>query len=293
MRSDRPSATAITIALALLALKGGRADGELVSDEEAGLLARQLRRLGGVPSFLARGAGWRVVRPIVRLIEWSTVPGIVRHFGVRKRLIHGIVEESIAGGVERVVVLGAGLDLLTLRLAKRSPRLTLIEIDHPGTLPSKRRFLQDAGPHADRVALVGADLSSEDIGAILAGSAGAGVRSVVVAEGLTMYLTPEQVGDLLESMSRVPGVVRLVFTFLETDADGHAAFPREGPAFRVFLRRANERFKWGCGREDLPGFTERHGWCVHRILGAPEFGPGFTGEFIADCTVAPMGTLGK
>jgi O-methyltransferase involved in polyketide biosynthesis len=50
-----------------------------------------------------------------------THPGIVRHWMLRKRWIESRVRARIAAGASQVVVLGAGLDTLGVRLASELP----------------------------------------------------------------------------------------------------------------------------------------------------------------------------
>lgn len=290
MRSDRPSSTAIVIALSLLALQRRRDGCTLVSAEDALLLKEALAGLGAVTRALAAIASSRAGGPIVRLIEWCTVPGIVRHFGVRKRLIDAIVRDAVRSGVGRVVVVAAGLDLLTRRLARDYPALSLVEIDHPATSAVKRRLLSLAGC-VERVTLVTADLGVTDISTRIPESAD--LPTIFVAEGLTMYLDEANVGRLLDRLASVPGARQLVFTFLEPGYDSHAAFPRQRWILSTLLRRWSERFQWGCAQGELSAFVSSHGWRLERIHGAAEFGDGFAGEFIAVCTHWSRGTFAR
>jgi O-methyltransferase involved in polyketide biosynthesis len=123
MRHDRPSTTALLIGLSLLSLHARRDPASPISDDDARLLRGAFQRLGG----RARALAWLAARPsaapLVRMIEWLVAPGMIRHFGNRKQLIEACAEHAVAAGCGRVVVLAAGLDLLTLHLARRHPAL--------------------------------------------------------------------------------------------------------------------------------------------------------------------------
>jgi O-methyltransferase involved in polyketide biosynthesis len=112
--------------------------------------------------------------------------------------------------------------------------------------------------------------------------------TLFVAEGLSMYLTGEQWGALLDTLARLPGAARLVVTFMEPGREGNAAFPRQRAALGALLARSREALRWGIPHTDLGPFLERHGWRLQETLGPDEFGPGFVGEYIAVCR---FGTL--
>ena len=61
---------------------------------------------------------------------------------LRKRWIESRVRAKIAAGASQVVVLGAGLDTLGVRLASERPDLRVVEIDHPATLAVKRSVVE-------------------------------------------------------------------------------------------------------------------------------------------------------
>lgn len=296
MRGDRPSRTAITIALALLSLRRRRGGGSLVSSDDAETLRAGLANLGEGTRRLASVACSRFARPLVRFLEWATVPDVILHFGLRKRLIEQTVRRAIAGGSTQVVVLAAGLDLLALKLSREGSAVRLIEIDHPATQRAKRILLEGVMPPARDVTLIAADLATETPADALRRSKAFDERrsTVFVVEGLTMYLTESQVRSLLTGLGSTSGAARLVFTFMEPDSRGRTRFVRQTALLRAFLRLSGEPFQWGIPAASLPNFLAQCGWRVRAILGATDFaseaqGRGlsfkasqFVGEFVAE-----------
>lgn len=67
--------------------------------------------------------GRRWVRWRAGLFQRWAVPGIFLHFVLRKRWIEALAREAIDRGAIQVVILGAGLDTLSLRLAETNPEL--------------------------------------------------------------------------------------------------------------------------------------------------------------------------
>jgi O-methyltransferase involved in polyketide biosynthesis len=55
-------------------------------------------------------------RPIAKLIERITTPGILLHYALRKKCINGLVRSALADGVAQIVVIGAGFDSLSSEL---------------------------------------------------------------------------------------------------------------------------------------------------------------------------------
>jgi len=194
-------------------------------------------------------------------IERWTVPGQWLHLLLRKRFVEDEVEAAIAAGAEQLLMVGAGFDTLTLRLAPRHPALRLIELDHPGTQAVKRRALASTGvpPNLD---LVAADLARTSLDAALGGAAlwRRGAPSIVVAEGLLMYLTEADVGRFLDQVvAQVAPQSALLFTYVHRRDDGGFDF---GPisGFATWLHRlSGEPFLWGVRPGDLEPFLAAHG----------------------------------
>ncbi|MBC7771773.1 MAG: class I SAM-dependent methyltransferase, partial [Pyrinomonadaceae bacterium] len=166
MRQDRPSGTSIVVALGILTLSRRRQGHALVAKETGPIVYKTLRRMGRLPRLLSMN-----VPPVLAaLIERLIVPGIITHFGIRKRLIRDAVDVAIRDGFSQIVVIGAGLDTLTLDLARANTDIRLVEIDHPATQGARRRMLEAAQVDPERMALLPADLTTAGLGEILARS---------------------------------------------------------------------------------------------------------------------------
>lgn len=294
---DHASGTAILVALGILALGQRRPEqgGALVSEWERSLLRETLREIGGVAAALSSPVGLAIAAPAERLC----VPGIITHFGLRKRLIERGVASAVNGGYGRVVVIGAGLDMLTLRMERSGLGARCVELDHPATQAYKRKLLARAGAVARRIELVPADLARITVSEALARSMGADLAlpTVFVVEGVTMYLDEGQVRGLLADLRSVAPRARLLFTFMEPDASGHVRFTRQTPMLRLLLRLCGEPFKWGVRAAELGAFLEAAGWTLERVAGPAEFaacarGSGlrmsedaFVGEFLAEASI--------
>lgn len=246
MREDTPSHTATLVARSIVLAAEDERLGKLVAPGEAELFSRVLGETGGWFGLARRSAR---ARGLFFTGMDLMVPGIVPHYLARKRRIETAVREALAGGVRRVVILGAGFDTLAWRLHGEFPEVVFVELDHPATQRVKRRALGEAanfsyGP---------LDLTASSLGEVM--DSGGGVSTVFVAEGLTMYLREERVAALLGDLARLAGPAgRVVFTFMEEDPKGSIGFRGQNPLVAGWLRWRSEPFLWGIGRDRLPGF---------------------------------------
>jgi methyltransferase (TIGR00027 family) len=272
MRRDRASRTAVLIARSLEYTSGDRMSADLVAPESVALSKAEaadgswLRR--ALESFLVRGGG----RPWIGILEGAVLPGIQLHYAVRKRYIDDAVRGAIADGARQVVVIGAGLDALALRLTRRQEGVRCYEVDHPATQALKARALARIGLPAE-LFLIPADLSRRTLWDALATSGyDPRARTCFVAEGLTMYLPEEAVQCLLLTCTEhAPRGSRFVWTFMERDAEGRVAFRRSRRAVvDRWLRARGEPFMWGIAREEVPAFVEGLGLESIEIVGDGE-----------------------
>jgi methyltransferase (TIGR00027 family) len=268
---NRASGTAILVALGMLTLGHRRPSrrGELVSAQERTLLRHTLRQMGGLPAVLSS----RACIACAGVMERLFVPRIITHFGIRKVMIERAARRAIGEGFAQVVVIGAGLDLLTLRLALSGANARLIEIDHPATQASKRRMLALAAIEAHSIELISADLATTTVADSLARAArfDPALPTIFVVEGLTMYLTGPQVRTLLKNLRQSAPASRLLVTFMEPNAAGRVRFARETPLLRLLLRLIGEPFQWGVAKAELPSFLRSEGWTLLHLSGPPEF----------------------
>ena len=268
MRDDRPSATALTIALGLLWL--GRRDPGIVAAEDIRILEGGLRRLGGAASAgaaLARGPFGGL---LFRAVEAAVVPGIIIHYALRKRAIERIVRDSLSDGFRQLVVIAAGYDLLAARLAGERGDLSLIELDHPSTQRAKAALLEGSR----RPRLVPVDLAKTSVRAALRSCPGfdPAAPTIFVVEGLTMYLSAAALEALWRELAAGPEPrARLVCTFMEPGPDGRARFRRQSGILGGFLALSGERFGWGAALGDIAPILRRCGWSLASLTGPEEF----------------------
>lgn len=198
---------------------------------------------------------------LARLESW-VLPGIRLHYAARKALLEAQVRRAISSGARQVVVIGGGFDTLTYRLHRELPQVRFFELDHPATSYSKRKSLARRASLSDNLRLQSTDLTRTPFGEAL-GAAGvaAGVSTVVLAEGLLMYLPRETVGAFVAALSGFfRGSVALALTFMVPDPSGQARFHNESAALSAWLSVVGEPFLSAYHPEELSELLGRHGF---------------------------------
>jgi methyltransferase (TIGR00027 family) len=204
-------------------------------------------------------------RPIARLIERLTIPGILLHYVLRKKCIRELVRSAAANGAAQVVVLGAGFDPLSSELQREFPSVQFWEIDHPATQRHKVRACSEIG--IERVHFVAIDLSAAglDREALIGSGFDAAKRTFWIAEGLLMYFPADIVSSLIRTLSSLsaPGS-QFAFTFMEKQRNGRIQFDSQTKLVTWWLRTRSEPFFWGTMRSDLAEFVRP--WRVIRLF---------------------------
>lgn len=202
---------------------------------------------------------------VLKFLEQNTVPGIVRHYALRKKCLALFAREALQDGIAQVVVLGAGLDPLALALHREFPAARFWEIDHPATQRLKRKAAEDVD--AGRFHFIAADFGTAQIdSAMLSNTAfDTAQRTLWIAEGLFMYLAEAVVANLLGSAARLSARgSRFAFTFMEPRRDGRIRFQRQTRLVDYWLNCRGEPFVWGLEPSHISRVAQP--WEVVRIF---------------------------
>lgn len=127
---------------------------------------------------------------------WPHLDQLVKN---RKWCIMNETMRCLATGIRQVVILGSGMDPLSLEIISRMPDVMVFELD-TDNMDSKRRLL-DAVPSdtVNRIRCITADLGRPAKAVKRAVAAGwtAKAPSVLVMEGISYYLTEQALLDLI------------------------------------------------------------------------------------------------
>ena len=265
MQHEHASRTALLIAASLVLLHHDPKRSGLVSKTAVDLCTHILEDHSSQTRLFLNIVQQTWFRPIAKLVERITIPGILLHYALRKKCISELVRSALANGVAQVVVLGAGFDPLNSELQREFPTAVFWEIDHPATQRYKVRACSEIG--IERVHFVAVDLATAGLEreALIGGGFDPAKRTFWIAEGLLMYFPADIVSSLMKTLSTLsaPGS-EFAFTFMEKQGDGRLRFDSQTKLVDSWLRRRGEPFLWGTTRSELAEFIRP--WRVIRIF---------------------------
>lgn len=156
----------------------------------------------------------------------------------RARFIEDLVREQAGCGVDQYVILGAGLDTFAQRRPAIASRLTIFEVDQPGTQEWKRRRLIELGfgiPEWLRFVPVNFEAGDSWWEQLAAAGFDRNRPAVVASTGVTMYLTKDAIGASLRQIAALAPGSTLAMTFI---LPLELAEPEERPASEAAARGA-------------------------------------------------------
>ncbi len=126
---------------------------------------------------------------------------------VRTTVFHEIVQREVAAGIDRVVNLAAGLDMRPYRL-DLPPTLQWVDVDLPAMTAEKEAAVQGDTPrcHVTRIAADLADPAGRR--EALARAMHGAQRTLVITEGLLVYLREDDVVALARDLAAQPSAKR-------------------------------------------------------------------------------------
>lgn len=156
----------------------------------------------------------------------------------RARFIEDLVTEQTGCGIGQYVILGAGLDTFAQRRPAIASRLTVFEVDQPGTQEWKRRRLVELGfsiPEWLRFVPVNFEAGGSWWEQLVAFGFDQNRPAVVASTGVTMYLSKDAILASLRQIAALAPGSTLAMTFI---LPLELAEPEERPAYEAAARGA-------------------------------------------------------
>jgi methyltransferase (TIGR00027 family) len=272
MKQGEASSTAKVIAASTLLLASDPRTASLVAPGAADL-CRTLLSTNRSDRLLARSAEWQPTLALWRMLERLTLPGIMAHYWDRKRWIERWCRVGLAQGFRRVVVLGAGFDTLGYRLARENAGIDVVEIDHPATQRCKQQALAaHPGCTPANLRFLACDLARETLPL---DHWDARLGTLVVVEGVLMYLRPAEVDQVLRSLCACPArPLRILFSAMARWPDGGSGFRPCSWLIDRWLARRGERFQWSIAPDEVPVFLSERGLRMTALVQPPQLREG-------------------
>jgi methyltransferase (TIGR00027 family) len=133
----------------------------------------------------------------------------------RTRYIDEAVQAALAGGIDQVVILGAGLDTRPYRLGGIE-RIKVFEVDLPAVQADKKRKLEKHfGRLPGHVSFIPIDFDSQNLETVLAGTPfDRSKPALFIWEGVTQYISGEAVARTLNFVGKSHLQSSIVFTYV-------------------------------------------------------------------------------
>jgi methyltransferase (TIGR00027 family) len=183
--------------------------------------------------------------------------GMMNFAVVRERHVEKLMEDEVAAGLDQIVILGAGFDTRSYRLAAGD--IQIYEVDHPVTQAAKRKALQGVVTPPPTVKFVTVDFETDDLGQRLrAAGYDESARTLFVWQGVIMYLTPGGIDHTLAFIAKhsAPGSV-VIFDYMYERLLRRLRGPT---AMRVFTKAMGEDITFGLDGDKVEAFLTARGF---------------------------------
>jgi methyltransferase (TIGR00027 family) len=191
---------------------------------------------------------------------------------IRTRHIDEVLGDSLAAGIDQIVLLGAGLDSRAYRFDVLR-RMRVFELDLPQTQEYKKDRIRDVlGSLPDHVSYVPIDFTTQDLAAVLRGAGYDATRKTLfIWEGVSMYIPEGAVDATLRTVMRNGASgSRIVFDyFLQTALDSSTSALRD---VSKIVAKVGEPFIFGVAGNDARAFVTARGLRVLSDFGSAELG---------------------
>lgn len=204
-------------------------------------------------------------RWVLRCVERCTIPGMVGHWNCRKRWIDDAWQQAQSEGFNTLIIAGSGFDTLSLRATRKANQhVHAIDLDHPNTLRARRSGIELLGGPGPT--LIEHDLGEPGLQRALEGALPEDANTLIVIEGVLMYLDPARVTALLSEFASLPSKrLRLVFTFMELSQRGKPAFAPRSWLVDTWLSLVGEPFCSGMTPQSLREMLSMHGFTPREV----------------------------
>lgn len=223
----------------------------------------------------------RPLRDAVEKLIESLFAGHHYYVIARTRHFDEFLLQRLADSPEQLVILGAGYDSRAYRFVDRLERVAVFEVDHPATSAAKKSKVQAMlGSTKNRVTYVPVDFNVERLEDKLRRS---GYRdkckTIFLWEGVTPYLSPEAVDEVLQFIlsSCGPGSVVMFDYIVATLLDGTCEMRGARNEFDK-MNRSAEPLTFGIAEGKAPSFLFTRGFRDAVDVGSVELKAKYFGE---------------
>ena len=195
-------------------------------------------------------------RILFRIFEKLSINGLAFHHAIRKKIILDLYNKFTRDKLDNLIIVGGGFDVLSLIAIENGKTKKVTELDSLTTQFSKVSILKNLGVNISRCKYEGLDLNNEQLSKKFNDlNLSVNEASIIVCEGVLMYLTEEKVKEFLMDLSFHFNNSKLIFTFMDND-DGSFHFKGTSVLAKAWLSLVGEPFLWGIKPDQLELFLE-------------------------------------
>ena len=255
MKEERPNVGAEQVAAIRAAWSRRPEDERVCCDPLArGFLGPELANIIDDP---------KLTETVGAAVEEST-PGAIGCVGARTRYIDDYLQTCIASGIEQLVMLGAGYDSRPYRFSGLKGKVRVFELDQPATQKAKvERIKTIFGSAPDHVVYVPINFDRESMAdRLYASGFDRDLKTLVIWEGVTMYLTAEAVDATLGFVAKNSGKgSSIIFNYmLQSIVDGTCRTENAEKMRRSYAQRGEPPI-FGIPEGTIEGFLSARGFC--------------------------------
>ena len=221
--------------------------------------------LGGIFSLLAKSRRLITTQLLLSMAFWfgdRMNPGGAGYTVGRTAYIDDYLRECIDGGIEQLVIIGAGYDSRAYRFDELKGKVTVFEVDHPDTQRVKmEKVKRILGSLPEHVVYVPIDFDKEKLDEKLFESGyNNTLKTLFIWEGVTLYITAEAVDETVAFVVNNSGKgSSIIFDYaLQSAMDGRMEGTEK---WRRYAERRGETYIFGIEEGTIEQFLSQRGFC--------------------------------
>ena len=181
-------------------------------------------------------------------------PGLGAYVIARSRYMDDYLRTCINGGVEQLVILGAGYDSRAYRFDELKKGIRVFEVDHPATQKAKMEKLKKVfGNLPDHVTFISIHFNREKLPEkLFKNGYDKKLKTLFIWEGVIYYITAEAVDETLDFVANNSGKgSAIIFDYLPPSVVDRSGKREGSRAIRRLAKRSGEALCFGLEKETI------------------------------------------
>jgi methyltransferase (TIGR00027 family) len=211
---------------------------------------------------LPRFVGLLIRVPFLRKFLVHRAPqGIYEWVIARTKYIDAVFQQALADRFDQILIFGAGFDTRALRFQDQARETKIFELDIPTTQNAKTRQYQKRGLSVPaNVVFISIDFDKESLPVKLEQAAfGKNRRSLLVLEGLLMYLQRESVDKTFRTLQDFAGDgSEIVFDYVYASVLRHENIYYGERGIVESVEKAGEQWHFGIEKGEVERFLSAY-----------------------------------